>query len=334
MMRKAIHWRLPALAAVLTLAVAGPASAQGVKYLPNDAEIVISVNLKQIWGSKLAKDHNVLIKQLQEQLNAKIKGDNFLAELKESLGLDLFKDIDAVTVGMSELSKDAKTAVIVLEGRFSPNKFNDTFTKLAKDHPEHVKAAPMGNASVFQLTKPGDDPGYIGLLNANTVVISKTKQGMTSAINPPAQNLKKETADLVQQASLKKSVSVVMTGGAIQEAIKQGNAQQAQFITPFLKDLTGAVISANAAADLDLQVNYVTKNADAAKDMADKTNQGLEVVKVLVGNQAKKDANAAALADILKTLKVSAQGNAMIITGNVPQDVVNTALKKLEDFLP
>jgi len=334
MIRKTMGFSVPVLAAILALSLAAPARAQGLKYLPGDTEVVISLNLKQVWNSKLVKDYSALIKQIQGQFNAKIDGNEVAAEIKKSLGIDPFQDIDTVTIGMSELGKDAKNGVIVLEGKFNPDKFSETGNKAAKDNPEVVKSVPFGGATVYQITKSGEDPFFVGLLNKNTLVVSKNKEGMTGAVNAQGQNLKKETADLLQIANLKKSLTVVMTAGALQEAIKQGNNAQAQFIAPFLKDLNGAIITANVAADVDLVVHYVTKDAAAAQKMAEQTNQGLEVVKVLVSNQAKKDANAAAVADILKTLKVSAQGNSMIITGTVSHEVVDGVMKKIENFLP
>jgi len=334
MNKRSIAFWAPALAALLALSLGTSARGQGVKYLPNDTEVIINVNLKQVWNSKLVKDYNALIKQIQGLFNAKIEGNNIAADFKKSLGIDPFKDVDVITVGMTEFSKDTKNLVFVLEGNFNPEKFTATFNAKAKDEPEVYKSMTIGNATVFQLTKAGEEPFFLGLLDKSILVMSKTKEGMTTAANGPVQNLKKETADLLQGANMKKSLTVVMTANAIEDAVKKGNNAQAQFITPYLKNLNGLTINANVVTDIDFNVNYVAKDAAAAQDMLKAVNQGLDASKVMVNNMAKKDANVALLADIMKTLKVSAQGNTMMINGAVPHDVVDGVMKKIENFLP
>lgn len=325
---------LPLLAATLVLAVTGFAQGQGIKYLPSDTEVVISLNLQQVWDSKLAKDYGALLKQIEGMFNTKIDSNQVAAEIKKSLGIDPLKDISSVTIGMSDLTKNPKNALVVLEGKFNQEKFTETADKAAKDNPEAVKSITIGNATVYQITKPGDDSFFIGLLNKNSLVIAKSKDAMTAAVNAQGQNLKKETADLLQSASLKKSLSFVVTSGALQESIKQGNNPQAQMLVPFLKDLKGLVVTANVVSDIDLHVEYVTNGPAAAQKMADATNQGVAGLKALLGNQAQNNPDAAAVLDILGTLKVSAQGNTMTINGSVSRKVVDQAVKKIENFLP
>jgi hypothetical protein len=318
------------LATLAALALLTPVQAQGIKLLPNDSEVVISVNMKQVWGSKLVKDYNATFKQLQSLFNTKLEDNQIAKEIKDSLGIDPFRDIDVVTIGMSDMGKNPKNVVVVLDGNFNTTKFADTATKAAKENPEVVKAMSIGQQNVYAISPPGDDPFYMAMLNKNTLVIAKTKEGMTSAIQPPAQNLKKELADLMQTANLKKSLNFVATAAALQEAIKQGNNPQAQVIEPFLKDLNGTVVTANVVSDIELFVGYVTKDAASAQRMAEETNKGLAAMKVLVGNQAKLQP----VADIMQTLKVSAQGNSMNITGRVPRKVLDDAITKIENFLP
>jgi len=333
MVTKLSRWCF-ALAATLAVMTAASARADGLKYLPSDTEVVVSLNLQQVWGSKLVKDYSALIGQLQGMFNAGVDKNQIAAEVRKSLGIDPFKDVDAITVGLSDLTKNPKNVMIVLEGKFNQDKFTETANKAAKDSPEAVKSVTIGNATVYQITKPGDEPFYIGLLNKNTLVIAKTKDGMTGAVTPVAQNLKKETADLVQGVNFKKSLNLVMTAGAIQEAIKQGNNAQTQFIEPFLKDLNGAVITANVVSDVDLHVAYVAKDAAAAQKMAEETNKGVAGLKGLIGKNAPKDAKVAAMVDILNSLKITSQGNVMTVDGTVSRKVLDQTFKNIENFLP
>jgi hypothetical protein len=328
MAKKWFHWQSGLLAALVALTLATPVQAQGIKYLPKETEVIVSVNLKQVWNSKLVKDYSALIKQLQGLFNARIEDNPIAAELKKSLGIDLFNDVDQITMGLSHWGRKPTNSLMVLEGKFDQAKFNATGNQAAKEDPEVVKPILIANTTVFQITPPQGDIFFMAMPSKNTLMIAATKEDMTSAITPMAQNLKKEVADLVKKTSFKKSLNMIMTAKALQDGVQQG--PQAQAIQPFLNDLEGAIVSANVVSDIDLHVTYLAKNEAGAKQMADKVNDGLKTIKALAENSAQL----APFADILNSLKASTQDTTMTITGSVPRKTVDNFIGRIENFLP
>lgn len=324
--------RLASVATLLVLGWAAPLQAQGIKHLPADTEVIVTVNLQQVWSSKLVKDYNALIKQLQSVFNTKLDENQIVAEFRESLGIDPLKDIDVITAGTSEMGKKPKSMVIVLEGKFKVDKFAQTAKKGMKDYPEFIKEITINNTTVYQITKPGEETFFMSLPNKNLFIIANSKETMTTAIAPQAQNLKKEMTDLLKNANLKKSFNMVMTAAVVEEAIKQGNNPQAQAISPFLKDLHGAILSANVVSDIELNWTLAAKDAAAAKQMAEQLTAGLGLAKAAIAG--KKNQGVEQAMQVLNTLKASADGSNVTVTGNVPRKVLDTALQAVENFLP
>jgi hypothetical protein len=317
-----------ALALVLT---AAPARAQGLKHLAADTEVVVSVNLKQIWNSKLVKDYSDLIKQLQSIFNVKLESNELVADIKKSLGIDLFKDVDVITAGMSNMGKSANW-VMVVEGRFKPDKFEETGKKSIKDSPEVVKSSTIGATTVYEISPPGGQSFFMALLDKSTLLMAKTKEGMSTAIQPPAQNLKMEVVDLLKETSLKKSFVMIATANAMIEGIKDSGNPEAIFAAPLIKGLEGAVVSADVISDIVLNVGFVAKDAATAELLQGMISKGLDSGKEKLG-QGKKDKTKPAL-ETIKTMKVSTQGKTVTIQGMIPREVVDGILEKIEDSLP
>ena len=85
-------WSLVALSAT-----AVPAPGVEAKYLPSDTELVISVNVKQMLGSEVAKNYRDAIGQLKGYLEDQIQ-NHPAAKYLERAGFDVFRDLHSVTV--------------------------------------------------------------------------------------------------------------------------------------------------------------------------------------------------------------------------------------------
>ena len=104
------------LAALAMFALAVPARAADVnKFLPDDAEIIMVLNVQQIIGSALVQKHALpQVKQLM-QSNEQVK------QILTAVGFDPLKDLTRITVASTAVSPDAKGAIIA-EGKFDLSK--------------------------------------------------------------------------------------------------------------------------------------------------------------------------------------------------------------------
>ncbi len=320
------------LVAGLVLSVGKATLADGVKHLPNDTEAVISINFKQIWGSKLAKENAALLKQLQNEIINTIDKDQGAADIRKSLGIDLFKDIDVVTMGMSDLTKQPKSVVIVLEGNFNPEKFKETADNLEKKNV--LKAVTIGKKTVYEITGAPQGPSYIGLLNGKTLLVAMTKDGMTAAMSGEGGKLKKEIAEQVQNANWKHSMNFLMSSSAMADALKQSDNPEAKKLAPFVKDIKGMTLAVNMVSDVDVNLSYTVKDADTAKANADQLKAFVPFIKLMLGGAGQKEPKLAPWIDVLSNIKVSSQGTNVIATAVVPRKLMDEALKMVEGKLP
>src|SRR5882672_5380822 len=102
-------------ALLLGLLAAGPARSADVDpYLPNESELVLSVNIDQLLNSALGK------KYLRAAIEEALKGNGQIQEVLKYLELDPFKDVGRVTVALS--SGAADTGFVIVNGKFNREK--------------------------------------------------------------------------------------------------------------------------------------------------------------------------------------------------------------------
>src|SRR6266478_1706885 len=115
------------LAALAIFALAVPGRAADVnKFLPDDAEIIMVLNVQQILQSPLVQKHGIAHAKQFLQTDDKVK------KILEALGFDPLKDLTRLTAAASAVSQDAKGAIIV-EGNFDVAKFEAKAEELVKE---------------------------------------------------------------------------------------------------------------------------------------------------------------------------------------------------------
>lgn len=327
------------LAAGVAFLCTTPTQGQTVRYFSPKVEAIVSINLEQIWASKLVKDHQALFNQVQGMVGAQVQQNDEVVELQKALGIDPIKDISAVSVGFSDLGKKPKEVLVVMEGKFDEQKFADTAKLATKKHPGIIKTLSMGNYTAYEITPPNSNEAfYVSLLNKRTLFVAKTKDEMREAIKRAGsirpQVLKQEMTIAMKQADLKESFNFVATSDVLMEAVKQSNNPQAQVLGQMLRDLKGVNLSANVADDVKFKLGVVARNEQAAKKLADDTTQALAGFGFILANQAQNNPQFAPALDIFKTLRAASNGSAMTVRGNVSRQVIDNAIMSLENFLP
>src|SRR6516165_1850557 len=90
------------LAGALLALVLPARAAEPDKYLPNDTEAIVVLNVKQILDSPLVKKH------LAEKIRDEIKNNAEVSKVLEALGFDPLKDLSSITIASSGLNQDSK----------------------------------------------------------------------------------------------------------------------------------------------------------------------------------------------------------------------------------
>ncbi len=105
------------LCALSAFAAAAPARAAELdKYLPEDTEMVVSVNVRQVLDSEFYK------KNVGDAARDALNGVEQVPEILKDLGFDPFKDLDRVIVAAPGGAEQDR-GLLIAHGRFDLDKF-------------------------------------------------------------------------------------------------------------------------------------------------------------------------------------------------------------------
>ena len=200
--------------AVLGLAVATARAAEADKYLPEDTNGVISLNVRQVVDSPLFKKTYLPI--LQKELKAK---PELQTQLKD-IGFDPFKDIDRVQIAIAESceregGKEAGVFV-VFQGRFDPAKIHTKIAVLAPHIDKALLAHKVGNNILYEFNAD-ERSFFFALPDKNSLVFATRKEPVRDALERATGKKKvplryKDVQDLVTKTDAKQALWLVATG--------------------------------------------------------------------------------------------------------------------------
>lgn len=309
-------------------------SAQAIdpKYLPADTEMVLTVNVKQLLASELVKSQK-RVDQLRAGFHENIPGGEEALKHLQQMGFDPLKDLHTVTLAMPP-SKDPEAAFIVIEGKFNPAKVKSAAEAAARENAGILKITQEGNYTIYEVSPPGDKSHFLSLANDTTMIICSTKQTLLDSLGRNAKSpaLKKEILDLLATTNPKQSLSFVATGSALVKLTEDvplpvPNAEAA------LKGITGIVAAVTVEKSLKFQLGVGVGDAQTAKKMADAATGGLFMVSQLVLQKAMETPELAPLNEIMKTLKLSSKGSAVLLRGEITAEVLSK-LPELKKYIP
>ncbi len=322
------------LAAVLCAAglLAGVSTARAVdpKLLPSGTEAVVTVNLGQILKSALAKENKELVDQAKFFIENGMK-DKGLDKYLAKAGFNLFTDLASVTIA-SDGTQNQEAVLLIIEGKFDADKIEESVVAAGKDAGQDVKVSSVGAAKVFEISPPDEKKVYIGVVNKGTILATLNKEGLTDAIarfNGTKQSaMKKDFKGLFDTTNAKQSLSMVVTGKALGEILKNAPNVPEKAIDEAKKiDGISAAITLDKNVTFQFGVNAV--DADTAKTMADQGNAGLKLAMFFVNNKAQQDEKFAFAVDIMKTLRISSQGVNVVLRGEITYDTLGKILKNI-----
>jgi hypothetical protein len=333
--------RLGGLAALLILCwtAAGPgAGAADLKYLPEDTEIVLSLNFRQIVDSPLVKaqkDAAAKVKmRVEDALAALVEkafGENKeVQKYLKATGFDVFRDLNAVTVALRG-GHDKKVALAIIEGNFDPEKFHAAAAAAVKDHGDVISVSESDNYKIIEVSAPNDHSGVVVLVNKNTILAGPSKDRVKAALvraraSEPGK-LKKELKLLLATTSDKESISALATGTALSKLTDKAAVPNAQKLGEFLNKIDGLSGTVTFSDNVRLQLSVLAKDENSAMQLAQAANFGLLMAKGVAAQKAKEDPNYVPLVDIANTFRATAQGTSLILRGEITVSNIEKLMK-------
>jgi hypothetical protein len=312
---------MAALALALVLAWAAPADAAPLlgtkgagddadKWLLSDAEVVMTINFKQMTGSAIMKANLPMLKEL-------IKNHEQVKTLLEATGLDPFKDVDSILISGSGTQKDAK-ALVVVKGRFDTDKIHAALKKEA-DKKGDVELVTEGGKQLYQL-KAQDHTMYAGFASKSVMVLTQSKESTVDAIKNGGQKVAKvgkEMKAALNKFTGKETLTLAMV---VNDEMKK-QLEKAPQVGRSAAKLQTLTASLTVTDSVSLNVTGNTSEAKAA----DQLSRGLTLLKVAAG--AATDDLPPVVTDILDAIKISAEKQSVIVALKITKDMIDKAAK-------
>lgn len=303
-------------AGLAVMALALPCrAADGEKYLPNNSDGVVTIDVKLLLDSPIAKRN-------LEQVKPLLKANENYQKTMEALGLDPFKDIETILIGAPG-GDDASKAVVVVQGKFNAKKLHALAEQAASKDDGMVKIEKVGNDHIYQITAQGrgEKPNFAALLGDTMLVGSPSRDMVVEALDKKAGKkkgeLKKDLAALLAKADTKQAIRF-----AAVDVIPQGE------LAGMVKSASGGI---TIGEDIKISVTLNAKDDKAATAVSEKVDEGLRQAKQFVGIFALKETKIAPLVDVLNTFEVKAQDAVVTIKGEASKSVVEKIEKAIKE---
>jgi hypothetical protein len=316
------------------------------KYLPNDTDAVIIVNVQQILASPLVKTH------YQGPLQDWLKSNEDVQKTFKSLNFDPLKDIDQIVIANGEslyrLTKgtvEGKTVYgssggffFLLKGRFDLPKFRATAEQLAKEKSSiAVKTQKTGAVQLYEVDV--GQPLFVGLVDATTIAVSSRPEPIIEALEKAAGKRKpgfqlKDIAPAITKLDGKKSIGIAITGSAAfgldADVTKVGGKVVEKGVKrPISQDGLDAINGSIQIADgIAGEVLIAVKGANVAKDVVKSLQEDLNDSTELIFKTFVNYPKLAPLAEFVKAISIKVKDNkTVVIDANVTAKQVADALK-------
>jgi hypothetical protein len=259
------------------------------KYLPNDTDAVVAINVQQILASPLVKTHYAT------SLPELFKSDDDLQKALKSVGLDPLKDIDQIIFangeGLYRLTKGTVNGKVdygskggyfcLIKGRFDVAKFKAYGEQLSKLKDSILtKTHKAGTGSVYEL-----DLGrqlFVGVLDNTTIAVSSRLEPIVEAMEKATGKRKttlkyKELTPALAKLDGKKSIGIAVIGNAafsVSPKVVNGKIVEVPIKDVISEDgIDGITGSIQVTDGIIGDVVVTARGANAAKDVA-KSLQG------------------------------------------------------------
>ncbi len=328
--------RLAWLALLFGVAAGVPSivRAEGVpeKYLPPDTEVVVTINVQQLYNSTIAKENKDALQQVQFMLDNKLQ-EVGASKYLEKAGIDLHKDITSITAA-GPGTKDNDRGVILFEGKFNPAKLHAAAEDAAKDNPGSINLSKIGNTNIYEVPLPDGKTVYVGALGNDMLLatISKDvfKATQEQGKSGKSADLPKGLQSLLPTINSKQSFSMAATGPALARIIQStpvGNNDQANNV---LRSIEGLSLALTLTKDLQFQLGIFATDKEAAENFAKMGNGGLIMARNLLAQKAKEEPKLAPAVEVAQTLRIVSQGTNVVLRGEVSYETLGKIIKEAQ----
>ncbi len=318
-----------ALAALLLAAPARAATAD--KLLPNDTEVIISLNFKQILTAPLTK------KLPLDKAKEALKEQGEVQDVLKDLAFDPFTDLDSITIA-GPGGNEQDRGLVIVHGKFDVAKFQAKAKEVAKDMPDTLKIHEVkgSEVSLYEVNAPlpgqpgGGGPMYVALLGKDTLVASQGKDYVLDAVEKAAGKKKtalksKDVEALIGRIPADQSIWLALPGSALSKSPLAASNDDAKQIIDAITDASASVA---ITKDVKAQLSITAKSADDAKMLSSKIKDGLNTALGLALGLTQGQPELEPLLDAVKKIKPTVKDKVVTVEVELAGGDIEKAVNK------
>jgi hypothetical protein len=314
---------------VLAVAACPSGAAELNKYLPDDTEIVLGINVTTLMDSALVqKQVPALLKKCGAdlvKLGVEANGQKLDAELLKTIART-FTDADAVQKWIGDnkhvvqrvligtnADYDFASAFVIFEGDFKKDRLRAVFDDIARFKPFGivVKTVKVDKQEFYSVKVPGDDSAmFVALADDKNIICCEDKDALAKALSREKNTLHKELIEVATKIDAKAGLWMAAAPKEMDEFVQSH----------------GSVVVTDGIKVLG---SVMCKDADGAKNMASDLKESLLDVADLLDDNAKQFPPLGAVRDILKKVSAKAEKNVTTVEIDLPAAVAEKIIKEL-----
>ncbi|HEY7326398.1 MAG TPA: hypothetical protein VH592_02070 [Gemmataceae bacterium] len=317
-----------ALVTALLLSVSLGRAADLDRYLPEDTESVLNINVRQLLDSELVKKH--VLEVAQEAL----RGNDQAQDILKDLGFDPFKDLDRILVA-APVTTEKDRGLVIIHGRFNVAKFRAKADEVAKDEADHLKIHKVlgGKHILYEVNHPElDDPVFVAIPNDDTLLVSPGKDYVVDALKKSGKEAKatlknKKFQALLEKVDARQSISLAAVANKdIAKAIEKTPGD----IKGMLEKIQALAGGLTISDEIKLELAVTTPNDKDAKELTDSAKAGLNLILGFAAAITQNGDNPGAdlIVESIKSLSIKNKEDVVVIKGRISSDLIEDSLKK------
>ncbi|HZY87867.1 MAG TPA: hypothetical protein VFE78_23730 [Gemmataceae bacterium] len=309
-----------------------PARAADARHFPDDTELVVAVNVRQVLGSEPVRREKEALDHVKSLLDRFVSEHPAMKCLKEA-GVDVSHDLSRITFA-GPRGKGLKAGFLILEGDFSARRLDAALAGVARGSTEKLKVTRSGAAMLYEITAPSGGRYYATLVNTSALVVGTTRAAATDALaranGLKKSGLSKELTALLGTATGEPSIHFAATGPALAHLLEGAAVPNASAAVAALKAIDGLSGAVTLAAPVRFQLGIFARDDETAKRLAGAGNSAALNLLALVRQQARKDDRLLPVVEVVQSLRVTTAGPTILLRSEASLD----AVEKLMSGLP
>ncbi len=310
---------LAALVLMASTAVRGrpaaPTHAEADPWAPADCGLLVVINVRQVAAAPLVQ------KYAREELSKALARTQRIGKALQAASLDLLRDIDRITLAVSGDLLHPHVLGIV-RGHFDAARARAAAAEYARQSPTELQIENANGRALYHFRAEHHE--VFAIFDGSTLILATSREHLAAAL-PASASLPAPRTAAMQEALGKLSGQesawlALVVAEPMKETLKRKDPQSAELIAS-LQCVTGSIDVTDA---LSLVLTAYTATPQAALQLRKKVDN---VVPLLQFFAAGNDVGARLLRDAVAGIRVENQHNAVRVTLQVSEDMIQKAKK-------